>query len=90
MKRSKLELYEDVLLSLSKKSSTIDEIAYRSKMDCILLEKRIEFLIVNNLIEERSNRTRTFFCLTQRGKAVINTLTIAKRLQRLQIGPQKS
>ncbi len=85
MRRSKLEFYEDILIALATKPLTIDALAYKCKMNCVVLNKRLEFLLKNGLVEEetRSNNKRHYE-LTQRGTAIYKTLRIAKRLEKLQ------
>lgn len=60
MKQSKLEIYEDLLAALADKPSTIDAIAYSRNMDCVLLLQRLDFLIANNLIEERNYEKKRY------------------------------
>lgn len=84
MRRSKLELYELILTSLSEKSLSIEDIAYECNTNCVLLKERLSFLIKHNLIEEKMNRKKLFYGLTRRGQTIFKTLTIAKRLEKLQ------
>jgi predicted transcriptional regulator len=83
MRRSKLELYEDVLHALVKKPLTVDSIAYECNMDCIALRQRLDFLMKNGLVEE-NHKTKTFYALTKRGLSIFKTLTITRRLEKLQ------
>ena len=53
MRRSKLELYEDILTALADKHLTVDAIAYTCSMECFALRQRLEFLLENGLVEER-------------------------------------
>ena len=84
MARSKLELYEDVLRALVKKPLTIDSIAYECNMDCVVLRQRLDFLAKNGLIQEESYKEKALYALTRRGLAIFKTLTITKRLEKLQ------
>jgi predicted transcriptional regulator len=84
MRRSKLELYEDILTALAEKPLTLDAVAYRCKMDCVLLNQRLDFLMKNNLIEEKLSNAKKLYALTRRGTAIFKTLTLAKRLEKLQ------
>jgi predicted transcriptional regulator len=84
MRRSKLELYEDVLNALVKKPLTIDSIAYKSNMDCVALRQRLDFLMKNGLVTENNCRRKTVYALTRRGQAVFKILNITKRLEKLQ------
>ncbi len=84
MRRSKLELYEDILNALADKRLTVDAIAYACNMDCIALRQRLDFLLRSGLVEERNYKTKTRYALTRRGFAIYQTLTIARRLEKLQ------
>ena len=84
MRRSKLELYEDVLHALVAKHLTVDAIAYACSMDCVVLRQRLDFLMKNGLVEERTYKKGTLYALTRRGQAIFRTLAITKRLEKLQ------
>jgi predicted transcriptional regulator len=84
MRRSRLELYEDVLNALAKKPLTVDNIAYECNMDCVALRQRLDFLMKNGLVEENSRTKRTVYALTKRGHAIFRVLTITRRLEKLQ------
>jgi predicted transcriptional regulator len=84
MRRSKLELYEDILTALADKRLTIDAIAYACNMDCIALRQRLNFLAKNGMVEEKNYRKKTRYALTRRGLAIFKTLTITRRLEKLQ------
>ncbi|MFB3890090.1 MAG: winged helix-turn-helix domain-containing protein [Candidatus Bathyarchaeia archaeon] len=84
MRRSRLEAYEDILTALAERTRTLDSIAYECKMDCILLSQRLDFLLRNDLIEERSENQKTYYALTRRGSAIFKTLSLTKRLEKLQ------
>ena len=85
MRRSKLELYEDVLRALVNKPLTVDRTAYECSMDCVALRERLDFLVRNGLIEEKSRKGKTVYALTKRGLAIYKTLSVATRLEKLQI-----
>jgi predicted transcriptional regulator len=84
MRKSKLELYEDILYALVNKALTVDSIAYACNMDCIALSQRLDFLLKNGLVEERNYKKKTRYALTRRGLAIFKTLAITKRLEKLQ------
>jgi len=84
MRRSKLELYEDVLRALVKKPLTVDSIAYQCNMDCVALRQRLDFLVKNGLVEEENYKKKTLYALTKRGLSILKTLTITRRLKKLQ------
>ena len=87
MHRSKLENYQTILSALAMSPLPLDNIAYICKMDCVNLNQRMDFLRRNNLIEEKTQNSKQAYALTQRGKAILKTLTIAKRLEELQTSP---
>jgi len=84
MTKSKLEAYEDVLNILSAKTMTIDAIAFEGSMDCTLLNKKLEFLLEYGLVQKTKCKGKTVYALTYRGSAIHKTLTLTKRLERLQ------
>ena len=84
MRRSKLELYEDILTALADKRLTVDAVAYACNMDCVALRQRLNFLAKNGMVEENNYRKKTRYALTRRGLAIFKTLTITRRLERLQ------
>jgi len=84
MRRSKLELYEDILHALVKKPLTVDSIAYECNMDCVALRQRLDFLVKNGLVEEENYKKKTLYALTKRGLSIFKTLTITRRLKKLQ------
>ncbi len=83
MPKSKLELYEDILSALAKKYLSIDAIAFQCNMDCVALNKRLEFLIQNHLVRESHCNKRLLYSLTTRGEAVQKMLPVSKRLNKL-------
>jgi len=84
MRRSKLELYEDILTALADKRLTVDAVAYACNMDCIALRQRLDFLLKSGLVEERNYKKKTRYALTRRGLAIYKTLTLTRRLEKLQ------
>jgi predicted transcriptional regulator len=84
MRRSKLELYEDILTALVDRRLTVDAIAYACNMECIALCQRLDFLLKSGMVEERNYRKQTRYALTRRGLAIYKTLTITRRLEKLQ------
>ena len=83
MRRSKLELYEDVLRALAGKPLTVDSIAYKCSMNCVALRQRLDFLVKNGLVEEENYKKKTFYALTKRGLSIFKTFTITRRLEKL-------
>ena len=89
MRRSKLELYEDILTALADKHLTVDAIAYTCSMECFALRQWLEFLLENGLVEERHYQKKTRYALTRRGLAIYKTLSLTRHLEKLQINMKK-
>jgi predicted transcriptional regulator len=85
MHKSKLELYGEVLQALTKRSLTIDRIAFECNMDCVVLTQRLTFLAKNDLIQECTFQNKIAYALTRRGLTVSKTLAVTKRLEKLQV-----
>jgi predicted transcriptional regulator len=83
MRKSKLELYEDLLCALAGKYLSIDSMAYECNMDCVAVRQRLDFLIKNRLVEEKECHNKKLFALTTRGTAIYKTLAITRRLENL-------
>lgn len=73
MRRSKLETYLDILNTLSLKGPLkLTHIMYKSNLNCNVLKEQLDFLIKNNLVEERIlAKERVVYALTQRGIGVL-------------------
>jgi predicted transcriptional regulator len=84
MRRSKLELYEDMLCALVDKPLTVDSIAYKCNMDCVALHERLDFLVKSGLVKKEDCKKKTFYALTKRGLAIFKTLSITRHLEKLQ------
>lgn len=92
MPKSKLEYYEAIISTLGKKALPADSIAFECSMNCVVLQKRLEFLIKNGIVEREINRdhNNVVFKLTRRGTAISKTLIITSQLQKLQISHDSS
>ena len=85
MRRSKLEFYQDIISALVKRALTIDDIAFECNTSCVTLEPRLDFLVSHNIAAVEIRRdNKAFYILSRRGLAISKTLSIAKRLERLQ------
>jgi len=84
MTKSKLEVYEDVLKILTNSFMTLDAIAFAGNMDCQLLSKKIDQLMDYGLVEKTTCKQKSVYSLTSRGEAIFKTLTLTKRLKKLQ------
>ena len=88
MRRSKLRCYEDIISVIYNKEKTVDEIAFNLNMDCLALQTKLEFLLENNLVEKRNDNRVMLFGLTKRGFAIFKTISISRKLAKLQTNIQ--
>jgi predicted transcriptional regulator len=82
MRRSKLEMYIDVLSVLSFKGPLkITHIMYKSNVNCKLLKEQLEFLMKNGLVEERIlKKEKVVYAITQRGTTVLKSFREIKQI----------
>jgi len=73
MRRSKLEMYVDILQVLSRRGPLkLTHVMYKANVNCKVLKEYLDFLIKQNLIEERIvGKSRTVFAITPRGITVL-------------------
>jgi len=73
MRRSKLEMYVDILKVLAHHGPLkLTHIMYKANVNCAVLRGYLDFLIKQNLVEERNvGKSRTVFAVTQRGITVL-------------------
>jgi len=73
MRRSKLEMYVDILKVLAHRGPLkLTHIMYKANVNCSVLKEYLDFLIKQNLVEERNvGKSRTVFAITQRGITVL-------------------
>jgi len=73
MRRSKLEMYIDVLKVLSQRGPLkLTHIMYKANVNCSVLKQYLNFLIKQNLVEERTiGKKRVVYAITQRGITVL-------------------
>ena len=73
MRRSKLEMYVDILQVLSRRGPLkLTHIMYKANVNCKVLKEYLDFLTKQNLIEERPvGKNRTVFAITPRGITVL-------------------
>lgn len=73
MRRSKLEMYVDILKVLAHHGPLkLTHIMYKANVNCAVLKEYLDFLIKQNLVEERNvGKSRTVFAITQRGITVL-------------------
>src|SRR4030067_1812120 len=83
MRRSKLEIYEDILSALFDKYLSVESLAVQCDMDCVAVKTRLEFLMENNLVRKSNTNKKKLYTLTSRGEAVSKALNITQRLSKL-------
>ncbi len=77
MRRSKLEMYVDVLKVLARNGPLkLTHIMYKANINCSVLKQYLDFLIQQNLVEEQTllkkrNRKRVVYAITERGRTVL-------------------
>ena len=73
MRRSKLEMYVDILKVLAHRGPLkLTHVMYKANVNCKVLKEYLDFLMKQNLIEEKVvGKSRTVFCITQRGITVL-------------------
>jgi len=73
MRRSKLEMYVDILTVLAHKGPLkLTHVMYKANLNCSVLKEDLDFLIKQGLIEERTvGKQRLVYAVTQRGITVL-------------------
>ncbi len=73
MRRSKLEMYIDILKVLAHRGPLkLTHIMYKANVNCSVLKEYLDFLIKQNLVEERTiGKRRVVYAVTQRGITVL-------------------
>lgn len=73
MRRSKLEMYIDILKVLAHRGPLkLTHIMYKANVNCSVLKQYLEFLMKQNLVEERTvGKRRVVYAITQRGITVL-------------------
>jgi predicted transcriptional regulator len=73
MRRSKLEMYIDILSVLAQRGSMkLTHIMYKANVNCSILNEYLDFLIKQELVEKRTiQKERIVFTVTQRGITVL-------------------
>ena len=83
MRRSKLESYEAILAALVETPLNIDGLAYKTKMHCEVLYRRIKALIKYGLVKEKNKNGIKMYVITERGQSVYRTLNFQKQLRKI-------
>jgi predicted transcriptional regulator len=73
MRRSKLEMYVDILKVLAHRGPLkLTHIMYKANVNCSVLKEYLDFLVKQDLVEERIvGRERVVYAATQRGITVL-------------------
>jgi predicted transcriptional regulator len=73
VRRSKLEMYVDILSVLSHRGPLkLTHVMYKANVNCIVLKEYLDFLMKQGLVEERPVRkSRIVYAVTQRGLMVL-------------------
>ena len=73
MRRSKLEMYVDILSVLAHKGPLkLTHVMYKANVNCCVLKEYLEFLTKQGLVEERTiKKQRIVYAVTQRGITVL-------------------
>ena len=73
MRRSKLEMYIDILKVLAHRGPLkLTHIMYKANVNCSVLKEYLGFLMKQNLVEERTiGKRRVVYAITQRGITVL-------------------
>ncbi len=81
MRRSKLEMYVDILSVLSQRGPLkLTHIMYKANVNCSVLNEYLDFLLKQQLVEERAaKKNRTLYAITQRGITVLKAFRELKQ-----------
>ena len=73
MRRSKLEMYIDILKVLAHKGPLkLTHIMYKANVNCSVLKQYLDFLIQQDLVEEKTlGKKRIVYAITQKGLTVL-------------------
>ena len=73
MRRSKLEMYVDVLKVLAQRGPLkLTHVMYKANVNCSVLKDYMDFLVKQVLAEERTiGKRRVIYAITQRGITVL-------------------
>jgi len=73
MRRSKLEMYIDILRVLAQKGPLkLTHIMYKANVNCSVLKEYLDFLIKQELVEEKTvGKKRIVYAVTEKGLKVL-------------------
>jgi len=73
LRRSKLEMYVDILKVLARNGPLkLTHIMYKANVNCSVLKEYLDFLKAQNLVEEKTvGKKRIVYAITERGITVL-------------------
>ena len=73
MRRSKMEIYLDILKTLAQKGPLkLTHIMYKSNVNCCVLKEYLDFLIQQELVEEKTaGKKRIVYAVSEKGLKVL-------------------
>ena len=82
MRRSKIEMYVDILTVLTNRGPlNLTHVSYQAKVHCSILKECLDFLIKQGLVEERTVRKQhVVYTVTQRGMTVLKSFKELKQV----------
>ena len=81
MRKSKLEVYQDILEGLKSKALSLDCLSYETGIDCTALKRKIGFLVENGLVKERMLKKEICFVVSPKGLAVLRALDVQRHFE---------
>jgi predicted transcriptional regulator len=81
VRRSKLEMYVDILKVLAQRGPLkLTHIMYKANVNCSVLSEYLEFLLKQGLVEERHvKKNRIIYAVTQQGLTVLKAFRELKQ-----------
>ena len=82
MRRSKLEMYVDILKVLAQRGPLkLTHVMYKANVNCSVLKEYLDFLTKQGLVEEKMlKRERIVYAITQRGVTVLKQFRELKQV----------
>jgi predicted transcriptional regulator len=84
MRKSKLELCEEILSKLSDGQLSIDSITFQCNIDYATVIDLVDFLEKNQLVENNHDYAKKLYSLTKIGGEIYNSLAKTKRINEMQ------
>jgi predicted transcriptional regulator len=84
MRKSKLELYEEILSALVDRKLSVDSLSSQCNIDCSTATDLVDFLEKNQLVENNHDYAKKRYYLTTRGEEVYKALAKTERINEMQ------